>query len=339
MSALINVLLGLIVIGLAIALTITMIKLSNVNSGETMYKCGTGTKPDLLGLKCISKNPSGEHYRCGPGTKGGPQDEICVPDLDTICTGRLEPGPENNCVIKAGECASPDGTQNICTEQCCVRSLDMKWENGVCKPKDGFALCPNDKMSSGGLCVDVPTIDSTSELSCGDCTVKNSDGTQCIMSTDPSCAGTGTGNGTGAQAQGTTDGPSKTARDAAIVLAVLASIVGVVFYFTKMRPETKTSMGNAAAGAWGAARGGASSAWGATRGGASSAFGATGRRVGSVAGAVSSRIPGTTSHLMRQAEAEAARNAQIRQESDLASTWARRVAAQGNRSSGLDPDL
>ena len=276
MSALINVLLGLIVIGLAIALTITMVKLSNVNSGETMYKCGTGTKPDLLGLKCISKNPSGEHYRCGPGTKGGPQDEICVPDLDTICTGKLKPGPENNCVIKAGECASPDGTQNICTEECCVRTLNMKWENGVCKPKDGFAICPNDKMSSGGTCVDVPTIDSQSgEISCGECTVINADGTQCIMSTDPACAGTGTGTGTGtgAQSQTSTSEPSKTARDAAIALAVLASIIGVIFYFTKLRPETKTSMGNAMTGAWDTTRGGASKAWGTTRGGASKALG------------------------------------------------------------------
>lgn len=282
MSALINVLLGLIVIGLAIGLTITLVKLSNVKNGSNKFTCGTGTKPGPLGLECVPTASGTTGYECGPGTKPGPLDMKCIPNLETICTGKLQPGPDNNCVIKAGECASPDGTQNICTEECCVRTLNMKWENGVCKPKDGFALCPNDKMSSGGTCVDVPTIDPPgSSLNCGYCTVPNDAGTECIMSASSDCTGTGTGTGTdtgtgtgtGTQPQPqTTSEPSKTARDAAIALAVLAAIVGVIFYITKLRKDTKDTLGNAAAGAWGAARGGAGSVVGSVRSGASRAW-------------------------------------------------------------------
>ncbi|AET42497.1 hypothetical protein EXVG_00312 [Emiliania huxleyi virus 202] len=306
MSALINVLLGLIVIGLAVGLTISLIKLSNVKNGSNKFTCGTGTKPGPLGLECVpiasegsgygcgqGTKPGplglecvpiaseGSGYGCGQGTKPGPLGMKCIPDLNIICTGKLQPGPDNNCVIKAGECASPDGTQNICTEECCVRTLNMKWENGVCKPKDGFALCPNDKMSSGGTCVDVPVIDSPpGEISCGECTVISSDGTECIMSTDPACVGTGTGTGTDAQSQ-TTSEPSKTARDAAIALAVLASVVGVIFYLTKVRPETREAVGAGANRAWTTARGGASKVWGSARG---------------AVGSVTSRIPGVRAY-------------------------------------------
>lgn len=271
MSALVNVLVGLIVIGLAIGLTISLIKLNNVSTGVNKYDCG-------------------------PGTKAGPLGEKCIPDLTTMCTGKLEPGPENNCVIKAGECATPDGTQTICTEACCTRIQNMKWENGVCVPKANYALCPNDMMSSNGTCVEVPQVNTgdSPTISCGECTVINAAGTECIVSTDPACAGTG--------AAPQSSKPSNAARDAAIALAVIAVLAAAILYFIKLAPQSSEEVGKRAAAAWAATREMADSA--------ASATGSAARSFGNAAGRASLRIPGVSQAIvydgMRRARANSA---------------------------------
>ena len=247
MSPLANVLVGLIVIGLAVGLTISLVKLNNVS---------TGTKK----------------YYCAPGTKIGPLGEKCIPELSTICTGKLEPGTDNNCVIKAGECATADGTQTICSESCCTRIQNMKWENGVCVPKANYALCPNDMMSSNGTCVEVPSTDGTSgsDISCGECTIINAAGDECIMSIDPACVGTG------ANPQSSDSASNKTARDAAIALAVIAVLAAAILYFVKLAPQRSEAVGQRAAAAWAATRGVAGSAAGATSSAATSVGSAVG---------------------------------------------------------------
>ena len=262
MSTLVNVLVGLIVIGLAVGLAISLVKLNNVSTGA-------------------------KKYDCAPGTKAGPLGEKCLPDLSTICTGKLEPGADNNCVIKAGECATVDGTQTICSESCCTRIQNMKWENGVCVPKTNYALCPNDMMSSNGTCVEVPTTGGN-VISCGECTVLNAAGTKCVMSTDSSCVGTG------ANPQSSDSTPNKTARDAAIALAVIAVLGAAILYFVKLAPQRSEAVGQRAAAAWAATRGLAGSAAGATSSAAKS--------FGSAAARASLRIPGVSQAIIYDAQ-------------------------------------
>ena len=255
MSPLANVLVGLIVIGLAVGLTISLVKLNNVS---------TGTKK----------------YYCAPGTKIGPLGEKCIPELSTICTGKLEPGTDNNCVIKAGECATADGTQTTCTETCCIMmGMDpetkvqrMKWEGGKCVLNDNFAICPHDRLSSNGTCIEVPPIGGTSgsDISCGECTVLNAAGDECIMSTDPACVGTC------ANPQSSDSASNKTARDAAIALAVIAVLAAAILYFVKLAPQRSEAVGQRAAAAWAATRGVAGSAAGATSSAAKSVGSAVG---------------------------------------------------------------
>ncbi|UKZ11164.1 hypothetical protein EhVM1_000149 [Emiliania huxleyi virus M1] len=259
MSTLVNVLVGLIVIGLAVGLTISLVKLNNVSTGA-------------------------KKYDCAPGTKIGPLGEKCIADLATICTGKLEPGADNNCVIKAGECAIVDGSQAVCSEACCINSGDGKlmWEDGKCKPKANHAICPHDMMSSNGTCVEVPVTDGTggNVISCGECTVINAAGDACIMSTDPACVGTG------ANPQSVDSTSNKTARDAAIALAVIAVLAAAILYFVKLAPQRSEAVGQRAAAAWAATRGMAGSAAGATSSAAKS--------FGSAAARASLRIPGVS---------------------------------------------
>ncbi|AEO98050.1 hypothetical protein EPVG_00440 [Emiliania huxleyi virus 201] len=264
MSTLVNVLVGLIVIGLAVGLTISLVKLNNVSTGA-------------------------KKYDCAPGTKVGPLGEKCIPELSTICTGKLEPGTDSNCVIKAGECATMDGTQTICSESCCTRIQNMKWENGVCVPKANYALCPNDMMSSNGTCVEVPATDGTggNVISCGECTTLNDAGDACIMSTDPACVGTG------ATPQSSDSTSNKTARDAAIALAVIAVLAAAILYFVKLAPQRSEAVGKRAAAAWEATRGMAGSAAEAT-GSAAKSFGSAAKTFGSAAARASLRIPGVS---------------------------------------------
>ena len=156
------------------------------------------------------------------------------------------------------------------------------WEDGKCKPKANHAICPNDMMSSNGTCVEVPVTDGTggNVISCGECTVINAAGDACIMSTDPACVGTG------ANPQSSDSTSNKTARDAAIALAVIAVLAAAILYFVKLAPQQSEAVGQRAAAAWAATRGMAGSAAGATSSAAKS--------FGSAAARASLRIPGVS---------------------------------------------
>lgn len=116
---LVYVILGLIIIGLAVGLTITVVKLSNVSHGTV---CGNHTTYNAETNECVGQ-PAGSQTTCGTYTTLNAETNKCEAAIDVICRrNTLLAG--NNGGTGSTQCVAIEGSAICSAEKCNANDPD-----------------------------------------------------------------------------------------------------------------------------------------------------------------------------------------------------------------------
>lgn len=138
---LVYVILGLIIIGLAVGLTISVIKLSNVRPGGDGTVCGNHTTYNAETNECVGQ-PTGSQTTCGTYTTLNAETNKCEAAVNVIC--------ERNTLLK-GNNGGIGSTQCVAKEGSAICSAEK------CNATDPDPSSPSDSSSSTSM-PDIPPV-------------------------------------------------------------------------------------------------------------------------------------------------------------------------------------